>query len=58
MVPGPTTRFFSGINNKREVLSTIEFPRIRLVEHVFQCQEKYLAGIGPLEGRASVACGR
>jgi hypothetical protein len=58
MLPNPTTRFFSGTNNKIEVLSTREFPIIRLVEQVFLCQEKYLAGKGPLEGRASVACGR
>jgi hypothetical protein len=50
MVQGPTSRFFSGTNNKREVLSTREFPRIKLVEQVFVCQEKYLAGKGPLEG--------
>jgi hypothetical protein len=33
-------------------------PKIKLVEQVFLCQEKYLASKGTLEGRASVACGR
>jgi hypothetical protein len=43
---------------KEKVVCTREFPRIRLVERVFLCQEKYLVGRGPLEGKASVACGR